>query len=293
MKKVGVIGLGNMGGGIAKNLCNANFETYGFDISAERIAEFQSYGGIVASTVQELATKCDTVFIMVMNKQQVHAIVDELVQVMQSHQTIIITATIEPSVVMSVAEKVQSRAIKIIDSPVSGGLNGARDGTLTLMVAAKSEVIEENREFLEAISSTIHCVGEEAGLGQTVKAALQVLIGVSYAGIFEAMALGAKAGVSGKVMFDVFTTSAVRSPILENCMKLINDRMFENSGSHIDTMHKDLGISTQLAREMKVPVFTANTAFQLFEAARAMFPQGDNWIIVKFLEQITKAEVQW
>ena len=293
MKKVGVIGLGNMGSGIAKNLCKANFETYGFDLSSDRIIEFQLYGGIATSKIQDIATICDTVFIMVMNKKQVHVIVDELIQVMQPHQTIIITATIEPSEIVLVAEKIQSKNIKIIDSPVSGGLNGAKDGTLTLMLAAKLEVIEENRKVLEAISSTIHCVGEKAGLGQTVKAALQILIGVSYAGIFEAMTLGAKAGVSGQVMFDVFTTSAVNSPILVNCMKLINDRIFEKSGSHIDTMHKDLGISTQLARELQVPVFTANAAFQLFESARAMFPQGDNWIIVKFLEQITKSEVKW
>ena len=293
MEKIGVIGLGNMGGGIAKNLCKANIPTLGFDVSNKQIEKFESHGGIRADSITAIAQNCKSIFIMVMNKKQVHSIVDELFETMTQDQTIIITATIEPSEVKDIARKAQERHINIIDSPVSGGLSGAESGTLTLMAAAETRVLDANRVYLEAISSSIHHVGEEPGLGQTVKAALQVLIGVSYVGIFEALTLGAKAGLSGQVMFDVFTTSAVRSPLLENAIKLINDRTFENSGSHIDTMHKDLGISTLFARELQVPAFTANTAFELFEIARAKYPQGDNWIIVKLLEEITQTKVEW
>lgn len=293
MSKVGVIGLGNMGGGIAKNLCENGLETYGFDISESQIKRFEGNGGKGVSSIKELSEICDSVFVMVMNKQQVHAVVDEIIEYMDRGKTIIITATIEPIEIKKAGEKIEAKGINIIDSPVSGGLGGAENGTLALMLSAKKQVLEDNRPFLEAISGSIHHVGENAGEGQTVKASLQLLIGVTFAGIFEAVTLGSKAGLSGQVMFDVFTNSGVRSPLLENCMKLINDRKFENSGSHIDTMHKDLGITTLLAREFQVPAFTANAAYQLFESARVKYPQGDNWIIVKLLEDITNTEVKW
>ena len=82
--------------------------------------------------------------------------------------------------------------IHLIDTPVSGGKSGADDGALTMMAAAKTEVLEENREVLEAVSKAIFHVGEEIGQGQTVKAALQALIGTTFAAVFESLVLGAR-----------------------------------------------------------------------------------------------------
>ena len=131
------------------------------------------------------------------------------------------------------------------------------------------------------------------GTGQTVKGALQALIGTVFAGIFESLVLGAKAGVKGETLYNVIASTGVGCPLFENCAKLIMDRKFEGTGSHIGTMYKDLGLSLDMARENGVPMFTTGAAFELFQAGISSYPEGDNWSIVKLLERIAGTEVKW
>jgi len=181
----------------------------------------------------------------------------------------------------------------MLDSPVSGGMDGAHNGTLTLMTAGKKSVFNDCIKILEAVSSNIFHVGEEIGEGQTVKASLQAFIGASFTAIFESLVLGSKAGIKGQTLYDVFSASGVGSPLFKNCASLIMDRKFKNTGSHISTMYKDLGISLDMAKKNGVPLFTAGAAYELFQAGISMFPDEDNWSIVKLLEQISGTEVHW
>ena len=181
----------------------------------------------------------------------------------------------------------------MIDSPVSGGLQGAHEGTLTLMSAADKNVFNNCKDILKSISKDIFHVGNNIGDGQTVKASLQVFIGATFTAIFESLVLGSKAGIDGKTLYDVFSSSGVSSPLFKNCAKLIMDRKFENTGSHISTMYKDLGISMGMAKEIGVPMFTAAAAFELFQAGISSYPEGDNWSIVKVLEKMSNTKVEW
>ena len=162
-----------------------------------------------------------------------------------------------------------------------------------MMTAARADVLEANRPVLEAVGEQIFHVGEEIGVGQTVKAALQAFIGASFAGIFESLVLGAKAGVPGETLYEVFSASGVGSALFRNCAKLIMDREFVGTGSHIGTMYKDLSISMALGKETGVPLFTTAAAFELFRAGMSKFPAEDNWSIVKLLEDIADTEVTW
>ena len=186
-----------------------------------------------------------------------------------------------------------TKGVHLIDTPVSGGKPGAEAGTLTLMTAAPKPVYDEFLPVLETVSANIFHVGEEIGLGQKTKAALQALIGASFTAIFESLVLGAKAGVPGQVMLDVFGTSSAGSPLFRNCAQLIMDRQFKETGSHIGTMYKDLGITMNMAKENGVSMFTTAAAFELFQAGISLFPEEDNWSIVKLLEQIADTEVRW
>ncbi|MGF1699474.1 NAD(P)-dependent oxidoreductase [Photobacterium makurazakiensis] len=293
MKKVGFVGLGDMGAGMAKNILAAGYTVVGFDLNPERALAFREAGGELADSCNHLGSSVDIAFVMVMNGKQAMQVVTDLSETMAKGSTIAITATIHPAEMEDVAKYATDKGLNIIDSPVSGGLAGSQNGTLTLMLAAKSEVLDGNRAVLEAISSNIFHVGEEAGQGQTVKAALQAYIGASFAAIFESLVLGSKAGVSGKVLYDVFGASAVGSPLFKNCAKLIMDRKFEKTGSHIGTMYKDLGISMTMAKDKGVPMFTTSAAYELFQAGKTVYPEGDNWTIVKVLEQLSDTEVNW
>jgi 3-hydroxyisobutyrate dehydrogenase-like beta-hydroxyacid dehydrogenase len=129
-------------------------------------------------------------------------------------------------------------------------------------------------------------------MGQTVKACLQSLIGSIFGATFEAAALAAKAGVKGQVLYDVFSTSGAGCGVANTALANIIDRKFTHTGSHISTMHKDLTIALDLARELGVPLFTASTAMQLFQAGKTKHPDGDNWIVTRVIEDIVGAELK-
>ena len=293
MKRIGIIGLGDMGIAMAKNVVKSGFELTGFDLREERLQMLTTAGGCRAGSVAEVGENSDTVFVMVLNGKQVQDVVGGLMETMKPGSTIAISATIEPAEVREVEQRISGTGIELIDTPVSGGKSGAEAGRLTMMVAAKQEVFAAQLDVLNAVGEKIFHVGEEIGMWQTVKASLQALFGATFTAIFESLVLGSKAGVPGKVLYDVFTSSGVRSPLLENCAKLIMDRDFKDTGSHIGTMYKDLGISMNMAKQNGVAMFTASAAYELFQSGISLFPDEDNWSIVKLLEQIADTEVKW
>ena len=234
---------------------------------------------------------------MVMSGAQVLDVVageGGLLHKLRDGATIIVTATIEPAEMRAVEAAIAGAKLNLIDSPVSGGKSGADDGTLTMMVATSQELFAAHQDVFNAVGEQIFHVGESIGMGQTVKAALQAFIGVTFVGIFESLALGAKAGIKGETLYEVFSSTHVgNTPFFKNCAKLIMDRRFKDTGSHIGTMYKDLGISMAMARENGMSLFATSTAYELFQAGISLFPDEDNWAIVKFLEQFSKTEVKW
>jgi len=295
MKKVGLIGLGDMGIGMAGNILKNGFELTGFDLRAERLNMLADLGGKPASSPKEVAENSDAVFVMVLNGDQVKQVVsgeNGLLEGLKPNSTIIVSATIHPSEVVEVEKPVVDKGINLIDTPVAGGKSGADSGTLTLMAAAKKEVFDDCKEVLEAVGRNIFHVGEKIGMGQTIKASLQALIGASFTAIFESLVLGAKSGIKAETLYEVFGASGVSSPLFMNCAKLIMERKFKDTGSHIGTMYKDLGITMNMAKENGVAMFTTSAAFELFRAGISLFPDEDNWAITKLLEQIAGVEVK-
>ncbi len=294
MLRAGVIGLGDMGSGLAKNLIKNGFETSGFDLSEERLAAFTALGGRAARSVADVAANADVVYVMVMNGNQAKAVIlgdDGLAANMTDGGTIILTATIKPSEARQIGEELNGGSINLIDCPVSGGFPGAQGGTLTMMAAGTPDVMEKARPVMEAVSQTIHVVGERPGEGQTVKSCLQSLIGSIFSATFEAAALAAKAGVAGEVIYNVFSTSGAGCGVSRTALENIIDRKFEGTGSHIATMHKDLTIALDLAQGLEVPMQTASTAMQIFHAGKSRYPNGDNWVCTRVIEEIVGAEL--
>lgn len=292
MHRAGVIGLGDMGSGLAKNLIENRFETIGFDLSDARMSAFAKMGGKPAAGVAEVGANADAVYVMVMNGDQAKAVIlgeNGLVGHMAKGGAIILTATIKPREAREIGEALCGSGVHLIDSPVSGGFPGAQGGTLTMMAAAPDAVLDDFAPVMQAVSATIHRVGEAPGQGQTVKACLQTLIGSIFSATFEASVLAAKAGVTGENLFKVFSTSGAGCGCTNTALENIIDRRFENTGSAIGTMHKDLTISLDLAEELGVPMHTASTAMQIFHAGKAKFPDGDNWACAKVIEDIVGA----
>jgi putative dehydrogenase len=294
MKNVGIIGIGDMGSGIAKNLIKNGYETWGYDLTTERMATFKEMGGQPAQSLADVGAHADVVFIMVMTGDQVKQVIfgeNGLAQTLKKGSTIILTATIKPKEAREIGAELETSELNIIDSPVSGGFPGAQSGTLTMMAAGSDATLEVCKDVMEAVSANIHRVGTTCGEGQTVKACLQSLIGSQFSATFEAAALAAKAGVPGQVILDVFSTSSAGCGVVNNALEKIIDRQFEGTGSHINTMHKDLTISMNLGEELGVPLHTASAAMQVFHAGKSKFPNGDNWAATQVVEDIVGAEL--
>ncbi len=285
-----------MGIGMARNIIKGGFELTGYDLRKERVDMLEEAGGKRAGSPREVGANADTVFIMVMTGKQVTDVVTGktgLLETMKPGSTIIVSATIQPSEAREVSKAIFQAGLKMIDSPVSGGKDGAEAGTLAMMASGEKEVWEEEQDVMQVVGDNVFHVGDEIGIGQTVKASLQALIGSTFAAIFESLVLGSKAGVKGEVLYEVFSASGVSSPILEDCAKLIMERKFKGTGSQITTMYKDLGITMNMAKENGVSMFTTSSAHELFQAGISMFPDEDNWSVVKLLEQIAGTEVKW
>ena len=294
MITAGVVGLGDMGSGIARNLMASGIRTVGFDLSKTRMKAFADMGGIVARCVGDLGREVDTAFIMVMTGEQVREVIlgeDGLARHMGAGKSVIVTATIKPAEMREIAADMAGMDLGLIDSPVSGGFPGAQGGTLTLMAAGPDEVIDANLQVLQAISSTIHRVGNVPGDGQTMKSCLQSLIGSIFAATFETAAMAAMAGVNGDTLLNVFASSGAGCGVVNTSLENIIDRRFAQTGSHIATMHKDLTIALELAGMLGVPMNSASTAMQLFHAGKTRYPDGDNWVCTRILEEITGAEL--
>ncbi|WP_425041573.1 NAD(P)-dependent oxidoreductase [Primorskyibacter sp. S187A] len=290
---IGVIGAGDMGSGLARNLLNAGFDVIGRDLLAHRMAALAQMGASRADDAATIGRACDIVFIMVMTGAEVRDVIfgaDGLAASMAEGGLIVLTATIKPDEARQIAADLPAH-LDLIDSPVSGGFPGAQGGTLTMMAAGSDDALARARPAMEAVSAVIHQVGTAPGQGQTVKACLQSLIGAQFSATFEAAALAAKAGIPGQVISDVFSTSSAGCGVVNNALEKIIDRQFEGTGSHINTMHKDLTISMSLGEGLGVPLHTAAAAMQVFHAGRTRYPDGDNWVCTRVIEEIIGAEL--
>ncbi len=292
--RAGVIGLGDMGSGLAKNLIKNGISTTGFDLSNLRMDAFVQMGGTPAASIAEVGNNSDAVFVMVMNGEQAKSVIlgeNGLASHMPKGGAVLLTATIKPLEAREIDTALQGSGVHLIDSPVSGGFPRAQNGTLTMMAAAASDVLDKYATIMESVSSTIHRVGTHAGEGQVMKSCLQTLIGSIFGATFEAAALAAKAGVSGQALYDVFSTSGAGCGVANVALENIIDRKFEGTGSGIGTMHKDLTISLNMAEELGVPLLMASTAMQIFHQGKSKYPEGDNWVCTRVMEEIVGAEL--
>jgi L-threonate 2-dehydrogenase len=295
MNNIGVVGLGNMGMGMAKNLVAGKFPVTAYDMSKEKLADFVTYGGKAGADIAAVGASSDIVFVMVVDARQTKDVLignGKLLAAMKPGSVVVLTATIGSPAVREMEEAAKEYKIHVIDSPVSGGRTGADAGELTLMMSGNKEAYETCLDAFKVIAKNINYIGEEVGKGQVMKACLQGLVGCIYAGIFEVLALGVKAGLSAESIYSVIGTSVANTPLFQNTVPAIMERKFTGSGSNIYNTYKDLTITMALAQENGVPMMTTGVATQFFQAANTRYPKDDNQCLIKLLEEVIGVEVK-
>jgi 3-hydroxyisobutyrate dehydrogenase-like beta-hydroxyacid dehydrogenase len=145
-------------------------------------------------------------------------------------------------------------------------------------------VLAANIHLLRALGKSVTHVGDRIGAGQASKAVLQGLVAATFSSLCEASVLAAKAGIPAAALNEILSESVVGSPLVRNAMAKIGERRFSDSGAWVGLICKDLDVTMELARKFGVPMFTAAAAQQVMLATYAMYPKGDIWAAVPFLE---------
>ena len=294
MKDIGLVGLGDMGSGMAGNLLRAGFNVHGYDRARVRLDWLEREGGRPAESAAMVGERSEAAFVMVLNGDQARDATlgpEGLAQGLQRGGIVLLSATIRPSEAEGIAADLREHGITLVDTPVSGGKHGADAGKLNLYPAGDPDAIERVRPVLEAVSRQIVVTGERPGQGQVAKAALQALIGGVFAGVFEAAVFGSKAGLAGSTLERVFSNSDAGSPLVANAIQRVVDREFVGTGSNIATMYKDLCIVMDMAREVGAPLFSVAQAYELFQAGITRCAGEDNWCVTKVLESLAGTSV--
>ncbi len=269
--RVGVIGLGSMGMGAALNLVKSGHEVIGCELREAGRDELRAAGGQAVGSVAEFPNRLDALVVFVVNAAQANAALfgpDGAVARIAPGGVVLCCTTIAPEVARAMAEKLAEHQIPLLDAPVSGGAGAAQAGTMTVMASGSDVAFARSADVLDSIAGKVWRLGDEPGVGSTVKMVNQLLAGVHIAAAAEAMALGIRAGADPQTLYDVISTSAGSSWMFQNRVPhiLAGD---DTPLSSVNIFVKDLGIVLDQARAFTFPLPMASAAHQLFLAASA------------------------
>ncbi len=290
-KKIGFVGLGHMGGPMAARLVQAQFDPIVFDINAAAVEPLRKAGARVADSFEKLSASAEIVFACLPTPDIVKAVaLHELSG--GAMRVFVDLSTTGSRIEREVAAALAAKGVVTIDCPVSGGVAGARNGTLALIVAGKTELVEELRPALDVLGKIFY-VGTEPGMAQIMKVINNISSFTALAITSEAMVLGAKAGLDADVMVDVMNASSGRNTATtDKFPRAVLPRSFD-FGFAIGLSGKDISLCLQEAEALGVPMVVGAAVRQLFGiAARRFGPEADMTNIVRLVEEWAGAEVR-
>lgn len=291
MSRVGFIGIGIMGGGMSRNLVAAGFEVVVWNRTRSKAEAID--GAVVADTPRDVATACDTVLICVSDSPDVDAVVrgdDGVLAGLRAGALVVDHSTISPSVTRRLAAAVEEVGGSWVDAPVSGGSEGAANGTLSIMVGGSDDDVARAMPYFEAMGKTVTHVGA-VGAGQLVKLVNQMLVVINQLAVSESLLFAQAAGLDLDATLRAVTGGAAGSWMLANRGPQMVARDWR-PGFTIDLQQKDLRLVLEAADELGVPAFGTSLAFNLY---RTLQEQGlgseGNHAMVKALEKMTGIEI--
>ena len=292
-ERLGFIGLGIMGGGMAANLLRAGHQVTVWNRTASRMEPLEEMGASPAGSPREVAEGSSVVMICVSDTPDVVAVTegpDGILAGLSPGSVVVDHSTISPSETRRLAVLAEEAGSSWLDGPVSGGSEGAALGTLSIMVGGEASDLERVRPYLEAMGKSITHTGP-VGSGQMVKLVNQVLVVVNQLAVSEALLLAEVGELDLEATLSAVTGGAAGSWMLSNRGPQMIVRDWR-PGFTIDLQQKDLRLVLEAADELGVPLPGTALVFQLYRALqrRGLGSEG-NHALVKALEHIVGAEV--
>jgi 3-hydroxyisobutyrate dehydrogenase len=268
-RKIGLIGLGSMGLGMARSLRRAGFDVAGYDVAKAAVDTFAAEGGRGAKSLTEAVTDAGVVVSVVVNATQTEAVLfgdNGIAAALLPDAVFISSATMDPAITRRLAERLEASGRHYLDAPMSGGAAKANTGELTFMASGTAAAFAAARPALDAMAGKIYELGNSAGAGSAFKMINQLLAGVHIAAACEAITFAQRQGLDLQKVYDVITASAGNSWMFENRVPHVIAGDYKPLSS-IEIFVKDLGIVQDMARSARYPVPMAAAALQMYLAA--------------------------
>ena len=291
---LGLVGVGKMGGPMAGRLLDAGYSLTLFDTSAVALAPLAARGARVAATPADVGSSAEVVLLSLPTPDVVEKIVLGPGGLIEGStvRTIVDLSTSGPAMEKKLAAALAPKGITLVDSPVSGGVGGAKAGTLTLMVACPSEAFPAVEAILKHLGK-VFFAGETPGLAQIAKLANNLLNAAALVVTSEAMAMGVKAGLNPKVLLDIINAGTGRNSATQDKFpRAVLTGTFD-FGFAIGLLHKDVRLCVDEAEAMGVPMVVGTAIRQMLSLTSVTYgPAADFTSIARVLEGWSGVEIR-
>ena len=293
MAKLGYIGLGAMGGRVAKRLLDAGHTVVGYNRTKSKAQWLLDAGMQWGESPRAVAATSDVVFTMVTNTAALHEVFhgpEGILAGLNKNSVYVDMSTISPAASRHLASQVAAKGAHMLDSPVSGSVITLEQGKLSLMVGGDVSVFEQVKPILQSIGPTVNYVGKN-GQAVLMKVAINLNLQVQFMGFCEGLLLAVKGGVPVETALEVMLNSVIASPSLKYRTPFILD-MPEEAWFNVNMMQKDMLLAEELGRELDVALPTVAIGNQMLTAARAMgLAQQDFAIVYKVLARMADVDL--
>jgi 3-hydroxyisobutyrate dehydrogenase-like beta-hydroxyacid dehydrogenase len=288
MARLGYVGLGVMGGGVARRLLAAGHEVHGYNRTREKAAPLVEQGLVLEDSPRAVAAAADVVFSMVTNVAALRAIAegdDGILAGLAAGKVWVDMSTAAPAVSRELAEQVRALGADMLDAPVSGSVSTLEEGRLSVMVGGPTETYERVRPLLLDIGPTVHRVGDN-GQALLMKIAINLSLCVQMAAFSEGLLLAEKDGIDRERAVEVMLASVIASPMLKYRGPFVLE-MPDEAWFDVGMMQKDMLLALEAGRALDVAMPTTAAANELLTAARGMgLAQHDFAIVYEALARM-------
>jgi 3-hydroxyisobutyrate dehydrogenase-like beta-hydroxyacid dehydrogenase len=281
MAKLGFVGLGVMGGGVARRLLAAGHELHGWNRTPEKAAPLVAEGLVLEESPRAVAEQADVVFTMVTNVPALRAVAegeDGIIAGLGPGKVWVDMTTAAPVVSRELAERVQETGAEMVDAPVSGSVSTLEEGRLSIMVGGTEETFRRVEPILLDIGPKVTRVGDN-GQALLLKIAINLSLHVQMVAFCEGLLLAEKDGIDREVALDVMLGSVIASPMLKYRAPFILD-MPDEAWFNVNMMQKDMLLALEAGRQLDVSMPTTAITNELLTAARAMGLEHNDFAVV-------------
>jgi 3-hydroxyisobutyrate dehydrogenase-like beta-hydroxyacid dehydrogenase len=287
---VGFIGLGAMGSPMAKNLIKNKIPLIVFDLDDAKCASLKDLGAKVAKSPADLAKQSNSIICMVETTAQVLDVINGIDGIMQSAtrlHNIACMSTIDPLQIKSLTFNLKDKGVGFVDAPVSGAVEGATAGTLSIFASGNEQAIAAFERPFAAISSQVFNLGE-AGQGTAAKLVNNMLFQINNVAVAEAITLGLAAGIAPQMLFELIKVSSGNSFAFQIRAPRMINRDF-TPGGKVDISYKDQELQTSLAKSLGVVTPLAAISQQVYQMAKGLgYGREDGSAVIKVYELMSK-----